>query len=515
MKIAVYDIGTNSIHLLIVEIRKDLSFEILDHEKDATRIGDGSFKKKKLSGAAMKRAFAVMDRFTKIAKKCGVRRTLAVATSAVREATNGAAFIEALRKRTGVKVRVISGREEGRLIFLAARSAVETRGEKALVIDIGGGSMELVLGDSQKHYFLESYRLGVARLTDLFIRNDPPSKKEIKRLEQHIESQIRFGIKAVRRQEFSMVIGTAGTMIALALVVHQSMKSRELQLINNFTLHREALEKFHKRLIRTSLKERLKIPGLEPKRADLLVAGSVLVTTLMRMLKMKRITISDKGIREGLVLDFIEKNKKNIKDAQPGTGIREKSVRQLGRRCAYNEAHAEQVARLAEVLFDATARLHRLGERDKELLRYASLLHDIGHYVSFRKHHKHSYYLIVNSNLDGFSPEEIEIMGAAARSHRKPVTKTISGCFVGKEGRRTISVLGALLRIADGLDRSYTGVVKSMDCRLTPSALSLTLKVSQDAELEMWQAKERADLFEALFNRKLVLQSVRINKKKG
>ncbi|HTL70674.1 MAG TPA: Ppx/GppA phosphatase family protein [Candidatus Eisenbacteria bacterium] len=507
MKIAVFDIGTNSIHMLIVEIRDDLSFEILDHEKDTTRLGDGSFEKKRLAKTTMRRALEVLDRFAKLARKSGAKKTVAVATSAVREAKNSGEFLHMIERRTGIRVRVITGEEEARLIFMAARSSVETRGEKVLVVDIGGGSVELVLGDAKDTPFLASYKLGVARLTDRFISTDPPSKKELRALEEHVESELKKPSKRIRKIGFSMVIGTAGTMVALAAMTYQDKKKRPLQLFNHFELSRKDLLRVHEKLVRMPWKERLKLPGLEAKRADIIVAGSVLVTALMRLLKVKRITISDKGIREGIILDFIEKNRKGLK-TRPGEealSIRERSVRQLARRFAANEAHAEQVARLAVELFDRTVTLHRLGDRERDLLKYSSLLHDIGYSISFKKHHKHSHYLIVNSDLDGFSPEEVEIMGAVARHHRKPLGKKKEGHFVSRSGKYTIKVLSSLLRIADGLDRSHFSVIESMDCRVTPGSVVLTLHARRDAELEVWQAGARADLFEKVFKRKLVI----------
>lgn len=509
MKTAIFDIGTNSIHMLVVEIQKDLSFEILDHEKDVTRLGDGSFEKKRLAKPVMRRALDVLDRFNKIADKNGVNRKIAVATSAVREAQNSGEFIQAVFKRTGLKIRVITGHEEGRLIYLAAKSSVETRGKKTLVIDIGGGSMELILGDQASISFLESFKLGVSRLTDHFIHEDPPSKKELKQLDIFIEKELKKAAKRIRKERFSIVIGTAGTMMSLASIAYYEAKHRPLQLVNHFELTRKDLERVHRRLIKMNLKERLKLPGLDAKRADITVAGSVLVLALMRLLKTESITISDKGIREGLILDFIEKNKKRLKGDEEYPDMREKSVRQLAKRCAYNETHAEHVTGLALRLFDKLAPMHGLGDNERELLRFSSLLHGIGHYVSYKKHHKHTHYLIVNSDLDGFSPEEVEIMGAVARHNRKPFDKKKDGHHVSKAGRQVVAALASILRIADGLDRSHFGVVKSLDCRVLAKSVTITVDARQDAELEIWQAKERSDLFERVFKRKVSIQTAK------
>ncbi len=508
MKIAIFDIGTNSIHMLIVEIHKDLSFEILDHEKDTTRLGDGSFETGRLSQSTIERGVQVIDRFYKIAKKSQVRKVIAVATSAVREAKNGGELVDRVFKKTGIKVRVITGEEEGRLIFLAARSSVDTRGEKALVMDIGGGSVELVLGNAKEIFFLDSLKLGVARLTDHFISSDPLSKRQLRRLKSFIEKELHRAIKKIRKTGFSMVIGTSGTIINLAMMVHYQEESTNLDFVNHFELTAKALGRLHDKLARTSLKERLKMPGLDPKRADLIVAGSVLLTVLLDLLKADRITLSDKAIREGTLLDFIEKNKKKIKGEEEPVDIRERSVRQLARRCGFDQVHAEHVAALSLSIFDQTKLLHKLGPEERELLYFASLLHDIGYHVSFNQHHKHSYYLIVNSDLDGFDPEAIEIMGAVARYHRKRMPKREDEHFkkVGLKNVFAVKVLAAILRIADGLDRTHFSVVKSVGCRIRRKYVLIRVKAQKDAELELWQANQRKDLFEAVFKKKVTLQ---------
>lgn len=509
MKIAVYDIGTNSIHLLIVEVRKDLSFEVLAHEKDVTRLGDGCFETREISREAIGRACTTLERFQKIAQASQVRRTLAVATSAVREARNGGAFVREVQRRAGIKVQVITGQEEARLIYQAARSSVDTRGRNALVVDIGGGSMEMILGRDNEILYLDSFRLGVARLKDHFLHHDPPTRKELRRLETHVEQELRTAALNAKRLGFAVVIGTAGTMINLGSMVHEEIEGRRLDFVNHFTVTLKTLRRVHEKLCRADLESRRRLPGLDPRRADLFPAGSLIVVKLLEMLGAESLVLSDRGIREGVVLDFIEKNKRRIRIEDDGLGIRERSVVQLARRCSYDQPHAEQVARLADRLFEITEPLHRLGTGERELLRYASLLHDIGYHVSYRKHHKHSYYLIVHSDLDGFSPEEIEIIGAVARYHRRQAPKRSDGHLArvgSKRGRRAVRVLSAILRVADGLDRSHFSVVKSLDGRVGRKAVTVRVRARQDAELELWQANERADLFRRVFGRPLVLQ---------
>ena len=219
MNIAVFDIGTNSIHMLMADIRPDLSFELLGHEKDTTRLGDGSFESHRLKKPAMQRALGVIDHFYKIAKENNVKKFVAVATSAVRDAKNGREFVREIYRHTGIRIDIISGDEEGRLIELAARSNMKVRGTKTLVVDIGGGSMELIVGDGKKHQYLKSFPLGVTRLTDHFLSKDPPSDKQLHRLEKYIEKTLSKAAKKIRKLKVQMVIGTAGTMINLGSMV--------------------------------------------------------------------------------------------------------------------------------------------------------------------------------------------------------------------------------------------------------------------------------------------------------
>ena len=320
MRIAIFDIGTNSINMKIVQIYPDLSFEVLDHEKDMTRIGDGSFKSKKLSKGAMKRALKTLERFSAIAHREGVHKTIAVATSAVRDARNSAQFVKAVYKKTGIRVRVISGREEGRLIFLGASSGLVTPKEKRLILDIGGGSAEFVLGDHRRIEMDESLPLGVARLKDRFLKKNPPSKDNLRNLEESVEERIADVLKTVEGKKFQL-IGTGGTLINLASMTYEMRESRSLRLRGYYELKKKELAKLHRRMIHMSHKRIRKLPGIDKKRGDLIVAGSQAVMTILKLLEKDRIFISDKGIREGVILDYIVSKYLKKQKGRPGLRV--------------------------------------------------------------------------------------------------------------------------------------------------------------------------------------------------
>lgn len=321
MRIAVFDIGTNSIHMKIVQIGPGLFFEVLEHKKDMTRLGDGSFRSKKLSKRAVKRGFKVLTRFARLAKAAGVRKMIAVATSAVRDAKNGAQFARAVRKKTGIRVRVISGREEGRLIFLGASSGLEVRRGKTLVIDIGGGSAEFILGDRKRIDTNESVPLGVARLSDRFITKDPPSEENLRNLEETIEEKLAGTFGSLKTKKFSIVVGTAGTLINLAAIVYQAREKRPLRLRGYFELKKKEFFKRHRKIVRMSERRLRNLPGLDRNRADIIVAGSVLVSLLMKHLKNAPIFISDKGIREGIILDHMMRSSMKLKKPKPSLRV--------------------------------------------------------------------------------------------------------------------------------------------------------------------------------------------------
>lgn len=321
MRIAVFDIGTNSIHMKVVEINPDLSFEVLEHEKDMTRIGESSFRSKKLSAGAMKRGLKVLTRFVRIAKRERVRRMIAVATSAVRDAKNGQEFIKRVYKKTGLRPRIISGREEARLIFLGASSGLETPAGKTLVVDIGGGSAEFILGDRRTIHYDASFPLGVARLTDRYITKDPPSKENLRNLEETVDEKLAEVIQSIGRRKFSSLVGTGGTIINLASVTYELKKGRPLRLRGYYKLSVDEFLKLRRKMAGMSERELRRLPGLDHKRSDIILAGGVFAALLFKRLKIGSILVSDKGIREGLILDHMMRSQMGLKRPKPSLKV--------------------------------------------------------------------------------------------------------------------------------------------------------------------------------------------------
>jgi exopolyphosphatase / guanosine-5'-triphosphate,3'-diphosphate pyrophosphatase len=507
MRIAAIDIGTNSVHMIVCRIRPDLSFEVIDREKDMIRLGAGSLDGRALQPAAIATVVETLSKFRRLAESHGVDEVIAAATSAVREAENGGDVIAAARRHVGLRVRVISGTEEARLIHLAAAYAVGVGRRPSVVMDLGGGSLEITLGTSARVELGKSFKLGILRMTERFGKSDPLSDHHQRRLGRYIRRETKDYLRQIARRGYHRVIGTSGTILSLGALA--TGQRGALEDIRNVRVSAKALHRVRKRLTSMTLDERLKMPGLDPRRADLAAVGAVLVDTLIETLGAEEITLCDFALREGLVLDYIRRNQAHIRTAERYPDVRRRSVMELAERCGYWPAHAQQVARLALQLFDSTRDLHKLGAREREWLEFGALLHDIGIHISYEGHHKHSYYLVKNGGLRGFEPEEIAIIGLITRYHRQGTPKRSHEGFaaLSRARRETVRVLGALVRIAEGLDRSHAQVIDRVSIRVDKKRIRLRLRVKGDAELELWAAHRHTIPLAKLFDRDIVVET--------
>ncbi len=423
MRIAAIDCGTNSIHMIVVRIRPDLSFEVIDREKEMVRLGSGGLGGKALTAEAMAAALQAFSRFRRLAESHQVEEILAAATSAVREAENGGEFLAAVTRETGIKPQVISGTEEARLIHLAAVYGVDVAGASAVVVDIGGGSVEITHGAGASIRAARSFKLGVIRLTERFVHTDPLSGRDERRLVRHIGDELSKYLREIKSAGYDRVIGTSGTILSLGTVATADRR-RAGDEIRNLRVPAKQIHRLRKEITSRSIGERMKLPGLDPRRADLIVSGAVLLDTVLKRLEATEITLCDFALREGLVLDYIQRNRKHIAQAGQYPDVRRRSVIELAERCSYWPEHASQVARLSLSIFDQTRSAHVLTDREREWLEFAALLHDIGTHISYERHHKHSYYLIKNGDLRGFEPAEAELIALVARYHRKSAPKS-------------------------------------------------------------------------------------------
>ncbi len=503
MRIAAIDIGTNSIHMIVVEVRPDLSFEIIDREKEMVRLGAGGLDGRSLTPMATTAALQTLAKFSRLAASHKVDEIVASATSATREAENGGDFIAEVERQTGIRVRVISGTEEARLIHLAAGYGVDIGGTPAVVIDIGGGSVEVTLGTATHLTQAQSFKLGVIRLTERFVRSDPLSGRDERRLVKHINKDTGAYLDQIAARGFERVIGTSGTILSLGALALSEEGGVAPEELRNQRVPAKAIRRIRKLLTSVDLDTRLHMPGLDPRRADIAVAGSVLLDTILRRLGAEDLTLCDLALREGLVLDYIHRNTARIRKVERYPDVRRRSIVELGERCGYWSEHARQVAQLALSIFDQTRAVHKLGDREREWLEYGALLHDIGVHISYERHHRHSYYLIKNGDLRGFAPEEIEIIALIARYHRQATPKKSHEGYSLLKGsqRRTVRTLAAMVRLAEGLDRSHSQALTGVDVFPRGDDYLIRLRTSGDAELELWAANRHVAPLEKVLDR--------------
>ena len=510
MRLAAIDIGTNSVHMIVVQVRPDMSFEVIDREKVMVRLGAGGLDGRALTAEAMNAALQALSTFKRLADSYQVEQILAGATSATREARNGGEFLARVQRETGVRPFVITGAEEARLIHLAAVYGVDVGSGRAVVIDIGGGSVEITLGTGTSVMLARSFKIGVIRLTERFIKSDPPSERDERRLAKHVEDEITRHCEQITAIGFDRVIGTSGTILSIGGVAAAAAgvaRPKSEATLRNLRVSAKQIRRLRKDIREMDLESRLTIPGLDPRRADLIVAGTVLLDTILRRLGAEDLTLCDLALREGLVLDYIRRHRREIAQVDRIPDVRRRSTIELAERCGYYSAHAQQVARLALAIFDQTRGLHGLSDREREWLEYGALMHDLGMHISHARHHRHSYYLIKNGDLRGFAPEEIEVIALIARYHRSGTPKRAHEEYAGlpPKLRRAVRTLAAILRIAESLDRSHAQIVSALEVHGTDGNLTLQLRTSGDAELEVWAANQHLEPFA-----KLVGKDIRI-----
>ncbi len=502
MRIAALDLGTNSFHLLVADVHPDGQFEAFTRDKAMIRLGDVVTRQGHITTAAADTAVSTVRHFKRVADAAGATELHACATSAIRLAANGDELVDRIERETDVKVEVISGRREAELIFGAVRASVLLEPSPALCFDLGGGSVEIMVGDAGGLKWATSENLGVGRLTAAFVTSDPTSKEDRRKMREHIVDVLTPVAKAVAPFAPKLAVGSSGTLEDLAHMVAARRKEDVPISLNQLSFERDEFEALHKDLLASTADQRLRMQGLEARRVDLIVAGSMFLATAMELFDFSALTVSEWALREGIVLDAIRRHEPEDWSDDP-RALRRASVQGLARRCNWDEAHARQVAKLSLELFDETQELHGLGVDDREMLEYAALLHDVGEHVSPSGHHKHSAYLIQNGRLRGFAPAEVQLLAAIGRWHRGG--NPSPGDDYGLVDEERLRRLTALLRIADGLDRGRAEAVDHIDVRVGPSLVVIQVRTSRDVELELWGARRKRELFEKTFARDLEL----------
>ncbi len=515
--IAAIDMGTNSLHMVIVRIEPSIpAFSIIDKEKETVRLGDRDLVTGNLKPEVMEKAMAALRRFQEIAKTLNVETIVAVATSAVREAPNGKDFLQTIDRELGLSIDLIAGQEEARRIYLGVLSGMEFNNQPHIIIDIGGGSTELILGDSHAERSLTSTKIGAVRLTGELITTDPISNNEFQYLQAFVRGMLERSVEEVLANlkfgEIPRLVGTSGTAETLALINAREKLGYVPSTLNGYQLPLKDLREWVNKLRKMTNVERAAIPGMPEKRSEVILAGSVILLEAMTLLGVDSLTICERSLREGVVVDWMLAHGL-IEDRLRYQGsVRQRSVLKVAKKYHVNLEYCDRVAKFAMSLFDQTQYLlHSWGESERQLLWAGAILHNCGHYISHSSHHKHSYYLIRNGELLGYNETEIEIIANIARYHRKspPKKKHDNYNFLSKKHRILVSQLSAILRLAVALDRRKIAAIAQVKCEYRRNIQELHLRIipsrlEDDCALELWSLDYKKGVFEEEFGVKIV-----------
>ena len=501
MRIAAVDMGSNSFHLLVVEAHADGSFDVLLREKDVLRLGEVVTRTGGIPAADVERVIETMRRFAGMATSMEAVATVACATSAMREADNSAAVVDLIREETGIDVEVISGTREAELIFSAVRASLDLEPGPALCFDLGGGSLEVTVGDNAGLRWSTSVHLGVARLATQFVNEDPPSADELRAIDERVREVLDPFVAEIEALGPRQLVGTSGTFLDLARMAAAHRTGAVPSAVNQLVVRRQDLDAVHERVLATPASARSKIAGLDARRADQIPVGSQVLRTILDRFGFDELVVGEWALREGIVLDAIRRHEV-AEWTNDAAAVRRSSVLGLARRCNVDEVHALQVAALSTSLFDQTRSLHGLDDADRELLEHAAVLHDIGEHVAVEAHHKHTAYLIEHGKLKGFAPHDIAVLATLGRYHRGNDPKASFEPYgsLSAERRAEAQQLLALLRLADGLDRGHAAAVGAVEIDLsTPGRARLLVHSEGDVDLEVWGVRRKRDLFERIF----------------
>jgi exopolyphosphatase / guanosine-5'-triphosphate,3'-diphosphate pyrophosphatase len=517
--LAAIDIGTNSIHMVVVKINPDLpAFNIVDAEKSTVRLGERCPQTGNLTTEAMARAIAALRRCLDMARAWNAEQVIAVATSATREAPNGREFIREVEAQLGLQIDLIAGQEEARRIYLGVLSGLEFDHQPHVIVDIGGGSTELILGDGHDPRFLSSTKVGAVRLTNEFVSSDPISNREYDQLKAYVRGMLEWPLEDLKSHiksgEAVQIVGTSGTIESLIRLDASEKSGVAPASLHGYALTLERLQVLTQRLRKLSFTDRCKMPGMSERRAEIILAGAMILQEVMESLGMTHIKSCSRALREGIIVDWML-NHGLIEDRLRYQGsVRQRSVLNLAQKYRVNLENARQVAQFSVDIFDQTKGvLHDWSLGERELLWAAATLHNCGHYVSHSAHHKHSYYLIRNGGLLGYTDAEIEMIANLARYHRKGAPKKKHEAYqsLTKQQREVIDQLSAILKIAVALDRRQINAIQNVFCTFNAAnrELQMTLVPAQpedDCSLELWSFDYKKVCFETVFGLKLMVK---------
>ncbi len=495
--IAVIDIGSNSIRLQISKML-DRTYKVIEEYKETVRIGDSVFRTGVFTDEAIDMITRIITRMKVMMDKNHVSKYRAVATASFREASNAEDVVSFIKQETGIDVEIISGIEEARVMSLAAAYSFQLSNVNALIVDMGGGSTEFSVYSHGELQFSESTLLGTSKLTYEYFKHDPVQNAEVKVLKKDIITKLN---EILPKKGIDMVICSGGTLNNISFVYNKrnNMSDSSVKFVDSVFL-----KHFTNELTGKKIAERLKIGGVEPARADMILSASILAQILMRKYNLNGFYTLSGGLRSGLTIDVM--NKMGVEmffQREKNSDVRYSRLLEMGKKYYFEEAHAMQVCRLSERIFHQLKGELKLVDEDWRILEAAALLHDVGQYISYSKHHKHSFYLLINSEFTGYDDRERSIIANIARYHRRgtPKSSHIDYMMLGTEDRGLVTNLAAILRVADGLDRAHSAFVKDVKVSVKKDKIIFELFADDDITMEIRGFDKKKDLLENITNK--------------
>ena len=481
---------------------------ILASDREVTRLGESVFRSGAVSEDALRSACAVLERMAALYRRLDVVAVRVVATSAIRDTRNQREFLSRASEAVGAPVEIISGREEARLIHLGVVSLWPQNGRRTLIIDVGGGSAEIIASEDGRLQEAFSRPLGAVRLQESFLEDDPPTARQLHLMQEFIDEKLTSVVRRLEHARWERTIATSATASAVASAVARVPRSQREE-IDRLRVSTAQIRKLYARLSALSLAGRRKVTGIGPRRAEIIVPGVAVLVDFLRSLQQPAMYFSRAGVRDGIIADLAARNVGA--ELARLTRDQRREVEDMCRRFSVSLEHARKVAHISALLFTALSPLHQLPHASGKLLEAAAYLLDVGHYISGVSHHKHSYYVVVNSDMPGFTDRERLLIASLCRYHRKALPSPVHGAYqlLSTDERRVLMLLIPILRLADNLDRSHEQSIDGVECTIEDGEVGLQVRSHGDIDLVEWGAERAGEAFQQVYNRRVTLTKAR------
>jgi len=498
-RLGAIDIGSNSVRLMVVEVLRGGAYRILDEEREPTRLGRSVSSLGRLDDDSIDRTVQALRTFKQIAAGYQVSALRTIATCAVREARNGPEFCRRVREEVGLEVEVIPGDREARLAFSSVQHAFDLSGKNAIVADIGGGSTEIIFATGGLIESIFSTPLGAVRLTEQFGLGEQAAPADLARLADEVASCLK---KRTTRPLFAphFMVGSGGTFTTLAELMMAAKKQVDIP-VAGYKVSQAEVRHLLDRLAKMPLRARRSMAGMTPDRADIILAGLTIIDALLTRFRVNTLMIHTRGVRDGLVREMIDDLLGGAATADTDPTHRDEAIERLAAACSGELEHGRQVARLAGRIYEQLTEPLALVPGDRLLLEIAARLQDVGYVINYDQHHKHSYHLIRNSRLPGIRAHDLELVANVARYHRgaHPKRKHENLARISAEDQQRVQRMAAILRLAGGLDRSRSQLVRDVLASVSDDGVVLDVVADEEPQVDVWGAERRTELFEQVF----------------